>query len=98
MGRADDTEVATVESGDCGLIEALRQSDKACVGSAEWEIGVLGDEVSDPVEIVGRQILNDEVASGDGLEEACFGLRTYPTSDQVRGFGNDEWRCMEWFR
>ncbi len=41
MSRPDNGEVATVESADLRLVEALRECDHACVHHSEPEIGVL---------------------------------------------------------
>ena len=65
MGWSDDAEVAFVESGDDGVVEAFGDSDHGCVDDVEAGIGVSGDEFVNPGPVIGGEIDDGDVAGQD---------------------------------
>ena len=44
---ADDAEVPMIECCDAGLAESFGYCNDAGIGSAEWQVGIRGDQISD---------------------------------------------------
>jgi hypothetical protein len=82
--------MAAVERRHFGGIEPFRCGDHRSVDSAERQVAVLGDELSDANGVAGVQRLDREVAFGEIAEEANLGLPAQPGFDQVGDLGDYE--------
>lgn len=83
MVRANDAEVAVVESGDPGDPESLGDDDETGIGATETEVGVSVDQLGYSVGVTARDHLDLEFAIGQGTEEVGFCGRAELASDQV---------------
>ena len=94
MGWSDDAEVAFVESGDDGVVEAFGDSDHGCVDDVEAGIGVSGDEFVNPGPVIGGEIDDGDVAElprSDQAQELLVGPGAEPIKYQPSRLC-DHWR------
>ena len=71
MARSHDGEVSAVERYHHAGIESLGQCDDGRVGAAERQVGILVDELGDPLPFVGCWELDLDLA--ESSQEACLG-------------------------
>ena len=90
VGRTNDGEVSPVEGRYTGLIEPLGDRDNAGVGASEGQIGVGLNEVRDAGQVSGLQVLDHQIALGDGTEERGFCCGAELSCDEVCGLGDHE--------
>lgn len=90
MPRAHDPEVPLIEGGHLDGAQPFGQRDQAGVGATEREVAVALHEVGDAGVVGGGERLDQNVAGGDGAEEAGLGGRPELPVDQVGGLGDDE--------
>lgn len=88
MPWSDDREMPPVERDDRSRVEALGERDDRRIGSAEPEIGVLLDEIADPLPIVrfGRIDLHRRKTA----EKRRLGVAPNPAHDPIRRLRDDE--------
>jgi hypothetical protein len=93
VARFDGAEVAPIK-GDHGVgAEAFGECDDGGVSSAEWEVGVLLDELGDPVEVFAGGTF--DVERPDAGQEGGLGCGAEATADEVRRLSHDEGRDDE---
>ncbi len=93
---ANDAEVSAVQGGDPCRAEAFSDRDQAGVGSAEGQVLVAVDELSDALPIGCGEGLDGEGAVDDRVVERRFGVCAEFSGEQVDRFGNDHRGGDQW--
>ena len=75
--EADDREVATIQRSYVTLAKALGYSQHSGVYKAEPEVGVGDHQLAEPHIVLGPQILDDERATADVVQESPEGRGCY---------------------
>ena len=90
MRGADRPEVPLVDCRDVGSAEAFGDRDHGGVCRAQREVGVLPDEVGHPGEVLSGGGLDDQLATGQGVEERGLDCGTWFDLEEVGDLG-DYW-------
>ena len=96
MRGAHDAEVGAVQGGDACRSEAFGDRDEAGVGSAERQVLVAVDELSDTLPVNASERLDREGSVDDRVVERWFGVWSELAGEQVDGFGNDHRSGHQW--
>ncbi len=83
MRGPDDRKVPTVERGNVGGAETLCNGDDGRIDRPERQVGVLADQPRRSPEVIGRELLDVEVAAGELGEEPGFGSGPKVVFDQL---------------
>ena len=78
VGRPDNREMAVVESGNLGDVEALRDGDDGGVGRAQWQVTVLEHKICHPAKILPGQV--DGVKSPSAIDRRKIASARAPPS------------------
>lgn len=89
VARPHDAEVAVVERGQLRLAEPLHHRENCAVDKADLQIAVGAQQVVDPLVVLGGQILNNQRAASNLLEDRPEGALVGIGAEQVVDLDQD---------